>query len=395
MQKILWLTDNEFDTQRYTSRLVEVISHLQKSCEVQLVTSYTHEKVQPAEFHNKIVYYKMAKLPYAKAVTRFLAQCRIFRKMVKAFRPDIVIFNALNPFLVRYAGTLRRKHEMRVICDVRTFSVSYNVYRNRVFDMLLASCLRYAATHLDGITYITEEMRRYCIEEYGLRPHASTVWTSGVNPELFSPSKAASTSGGLTILHHGTIARRRNIESLIKALPLVSGLDVRLRILGDGDGLQDLIQLVERLGLDKQVSFEEPVSYEEVANRINACDVGILPFNDWEGWNVCSPIKLFEYLASGKPVIVTNIKAHRNVLKDSPCAFWANQGSPEDIARAIRQAYDKRKELKSLSDEARKVVLADHTWARQADKLRRFCDSLLHNEQHFDPTIWMEREVVK
>jgi len=54
MHKILWLTNNEFDTQRYTSRLVEVISHLQKSCEVQLVTSYAHEKVQPAEFHNKI-----------------------------------------------------------------------------------------------------------------------------------------------------------------------------------------------------------------------------------------------------------------------------------------------------------------------------------------------------
>jgi glycosyltransferase involved in cell wall biosynthesis len=381
MQKILWLTDNEFDTQRYTSRLVEVISHLQKSCEVQLVTSYAHEKVQPTEFHNKIVYYRMAKLPYAKAVTRFIAQCRIFRKMVKSFRPDIVIFNALNPILMRYAASLRQKHEMKLIYDVRTLSVSHNVYRNYVFDGLLASCLRYAARHFDGITYITDEMRQYCTDKYSLRPHESTIWTSGVNPDIFSPSRAASGSEGLTILYHGAVARRRNIDSIIRAMPLLADIDARLVLLGDGDGLQSLEQLVERSGLGKQVSFEKPVAYEEVPNWINRHDIGILPFKDWDGWNVSSPIKLFEYLACGKPVIVTNIPAHCNVLQDSPFAFWANQGSPEDIAQAIRHAYKKRKDFVSLGSEARKLALAKHTWASQAEKLKLFCNSVPRGKQ--------------
>ena len=378
--RILWLTDNEFDTQRYTSRLVEVITHLQKSCDVQLVTSYAHQKVQPAEFHNKIIYYDMAKLPYVKAVTRYLAQCRTFGTVVKTFRPDVVIFNALNPILMRYAASLRRKHDMKFIYDVRTFSVSHRAYRNRIFDRLLASCLRYSAKHLDGITYITDAMRQYCVKKYKLHEHPSTIWTSGVNPELFWPSKAASASHGLTILHHGTIARKRNIESVINALSLIKDIDVRLVLLGDGDGLQRLMQLVEHLGLDKQVSFEKPVDYKEVANRISSCDVGILPFNDWDGWNVCSPIKLFEYLACGKPVIVTNITAHRNVLQDSPFAFWANQGSPEDIAEAIRQVHDRRNDLAHLGSKARKLILANHTWARQADKLKLFCDSILQSK---------------
>ncbi|MEA3226266.1 MAG: glycosyltransferase family 4 protein [Planctomycetota bacterium] len=379
--RILWLTDNEFDTQRYTSRLVEVITHLQKSCDVQLVTGYARRKVQPAEFHNKIIYYDMAKLPYAKAVTRYLAQCRVFGAMVKSFRPDVVIFNVLNPILMRYAAALRRKHDIKVICDVRTFAVSHSVCRNRVFDGLLASCLRYTAKHLDGITYITDEMRRYCIEKYKLHEHPSAIWTSGVNPKLFSPSKAASNSRGLTILYHGTISRRRNIESIINALSLIKDIDVHLALLGDGDGLQRLMQLVGRLGLDTQVSFEKPVDYKEVPDWINTCDVGILPFDDWDGWNVCSPIKLFEYLACGKPVIVTNITAHRNVLQDSPFAFWANQGSPEDIAEAIRHVYNRRKSLEHLGSESRKLILADHTWARQADKLKLFCDSVLENQR--------------
>ena len=377
MQKILWLTDNEFDTQRYTSRLVEVITHLQKNYDVQLVTSYARQKIQPAAFHNKIIYYDMAKLPYAKAVTRFIAQCRTFGAVVKSFGPDVVIFNALNPILIRYAASLRRKHDMKLICDVRTLSVSHSAYRRYVFDALLASCLRYAARHLDGITYITDEMRRYCIEEYRLDEHPSTIWTSGVNPELFSSAKVTSPSNGLTILYHGGIAKMRNIDSVINALPLLEDIDVRLILLGDGDALQGLKQLVECLGLGERVSFNKSVNYEDVPNWIRRCDAGILPLQDWDGWNVSSPIKLFEYLASGKPMIVTDIPAHRNVLQDSPFAFWANQGSPEDIAEAIRHVYNRRKDLEHLGSEARKLVLAKHTWARQADELKRFCDSIL------------------
>jgi glycosyltransferase involved in cell wall biosynthesis len=272
---------------------------------------------------------------------------------------------------------LRRKHGTRVIQDVRTVSVSHSEYRNYVFDGLLASCLRYAARYLDGVTYITDEMRQYCTKQYDLPPHPSAIWTSGVNPELFSPPKTASDSDGLNILYHGGIARRRNIESVIRAMPLLADIDIRLALLGDGDGLESLKQLAASSGQEERISFEKPVAYEEVPDRINRHDVGILPFKDWSGWNVSSPIKLFEYMACGKPVIVTNIPAHRNVLQDSPFAFWANEGSPEDIAKAIRQVYYRRDDLKHLGSEARKLVMAKHTWARQADKLKLFCDSVL------------------
>jgi glycosyltransferase involved in cell wall biosynthesis len=105
--------------------------------------------------------------------------------------------------------------------------------------------------------------------------------------------------------------------------------------------------------------------------------VGILPFQDWHGWNVSSPIKLFEYLACGKPVVVTDIPAHRNVLKDAEFAFWARQSSPEHIAGAIRQAYERRKDFGHMASNARQFVMGEYTWERQAEKLKLFCDSLL------------------
>ncbi len=381
MKRILWITDNEFDTQTWTTRLVEVISSLQKSYDIQLVTSYSRRKIQPEVFNRDIAYYSTAKRRGAKAVTRFIEQCRIFRKTVETFRPDIVLINAWNPVLVRRAVSARQKSNMRVIFDTRTLPVSHSKVRNGFWGAMLASCLRNTAKDLDGITYITETMRRYCIEKYQLPPHANAVWSSGVNPEVFRPSSVTGDSDHFGILYHGCIARQRRIDNVIKALSLLKDMDIHFFLLGDGDCVADLKQLARTTGMEDRVSFHGPVANDQVPAWINRCDAGILPFQDWQGWNVSSPIKLFEYLACGKPVIVTDIPAHRGVLKDAEFAFWAEQSTPEQIAKAIRQAHEKRKDFRRLASEARELVLREYTWERQAEELKRFCDSLLQSNE--------------
>jgi len=379
--RVLWFDDMEFDLLPHKSRLVEIIAHLQEDCAVQLLAYYRHQRVQPKVFHNKIVYYNSSKIPYIKRLTRHISQCRIFRSMLESFRPNIVLFDCDNLILLKYAVSVRQKYKLKLIFDVRTLPVDRRVLRNWINGKLWGSCLRYAAKHFDGITYITELMKQHCIKKYRLHPHPNIVWTSAVNPQLFCPSGETLPSGPFTILYHGIIAKQRKIDNVVKAVSLLEDIDIRFVLLGDGDGLEDLRQLVEDLGIQNRVSFNRPVSYEEVPEWINRCDAGILPFQSWDGWNVSSPIKLFEYLACGKPVIVTDIPAHRNVLRDSDFAFWAKQSTPQDIAEAIRQAYSKRGDFQHLGLEARKLVLENYTWAEQAKKLEQFFDFVLSNNR--------------
>ena len=74
-------------------------------------------------------------------------------------------------------------------------------------------------------------------------------------------------------------------------------------------------------------------------------------------------------MACGKPVIVTDIPAHRNVLDGQPFAFFAIDATPQALAGAIRQACSERENFPSLGALARQQALARHTWARQADRL--------------------------
>ena len=374
--KLLWISDREFDVGSSIRAWSEMIVNLQESYDIQFLAAYRHKKVQPKIFHNEIIYYGSAQTPYIKRLTRYISQIRAFNSVLKSFKPDIVLFNCVNSFLLKHAVSMRRKYNLRLVYDIRTLPVEESVIRNWINGILLRSCLRYAAKYFDGVTYITDSMKQYCIDKYKLHPHQNIVWTSGVNPELFCPSQMAVPSDHFTILYHGVIARQRRIDNAIKAISSLKDIDVHLVLLGNGDGLEDLKSLVERLGIQDRVSFHNPVSLEEVPKVINSCDAGIIPLQNWDGWNVSSPIKLFEYLACAKPVIVTDIPAHRLVLGNYDFAFWAKESSPENIAKAVRQAYSRRRDFERLGSEARKLALDTYTWSKQAQKLDKFLEKV-------------------
>jgi glycosyltransferase involved in cell wall biosynthesis len=375
--RLLWIDEMEFDSSAHKSRLIEMISNLQRDCDVRLLTTHRRNKVQPEVFKNKIVYHRRLAIPYLKRFVRYLAQCSAYRSVVRAHRPNVVLFNCSNIALLRYAAARRKQDNTRLIYDVRTLPVDSSSWKNWTSSRMQASCLRFAARHFDGITYITDQMKGYCTDAYKLPPHRSTVWTSGVNAKLFSPSPTRNGLGSLTILYHGHIHGQRRIDNVIKAMPLLKDIDIHFALLGNSDGFEELKKIAEELGVEDRVSFNRSVKYEEVPDWIRRCDVGILPFHNWDGWNVSSPLKLFEYLACGKPVIVTDIPAHRRVLEGSDFAFWAKRSSPEHIAMAIRQAHDRLKDFKRLSSGARRLVLEKYTWEKQAEKLKQLCDSVL------------------
>jgi glycosyltransferase involved in cell wall biosynthesis len=370
--RLLWVAEREFDIGYAARAWAELLVILQKSYTVRLLTCYRHKKVQPEIFHNEIIYYDSSKIPYIKRFTRFISQLKAFNSVLESFKPDIVLFNCSNLFLLKHAVSMRRKYNLRLIYDIRTLPVEKSMFRNWLNGILLKSCTRFAAKYFDGMTYITDRMKQYCIDKYKLSPHKSAVWASGVNPELFCPARMTSSSGPFTILYHGTIAKKRKIDNAVKALSFLKDIDVHLVLLGRGDGLEDLKNLVESLGIQNRVTFHKPVGFEEVPKLINSCDAGIIPLQNWDGWNVSSPIKLFEYLACGKPVIVTDIPAHRQVLGACDFAFWARESSPEDLADAIRQAYYRREDFKRLGVEAQNLALEKYTWSKQAQKLDRF-----------------------
>lgn len=373
--KVGWCVDKRFDESSDRTTWIEVIRNLEERHEVHLITGYKHDKLQFKALKNAIIYVGAPNIPFVKRIGLYAKQIHQIGKFIRTQKPDIMLFNTHNFFLVYMVSSFKNKYGFRAYLDIRSLPVYSSRLKNGLDNILFRKSLEEAARRFDGVTYITEGMRAYCFRTFALPEHKSEVWSSGVDLDVFRPGRNEKKDRTFRLMYHGSIADNRGLDQVVKALHLLSDLEIEFVLLGEGNGVSRLNSLVRALRLDGKILFHSPVPYHHVPHLIRKADAGILPFPDWPAWNVSSPIKLFEYLACNKPVIVTKIPSHVHVLDKKDFAFWAERSEPEALAKAIFKAVSEAKKEKTWRSEPRKLVETHYTWSKQAKKLEDFlCD---------------------
>ena len=127
------------------------------------------------------------------------------------------------------------------------------------------------------------------------------------------------------------------------------------------------------------VKFLGTVPYEEVPAQIATADVCICPLPERLEWKVSSPLKVFEYLASAKPMILTPIPAHRDLVPDSGFVVWTAGAEQRDFRRALLAAMAGHREMTAHAAAGPALVRDRFEWMTQARilsghlKRRRSC----------------------
>ncbi len=169
-----------------------------------------------------------------------------------------------------------------------------------------------------------------------------------------------------------TMGMEKGIELLLKVMSLLSE-QFRLLIIG---GLREDIAMyqkqTEKLGIEKRVVFAGWMHYDNVPEHLAACDVLVAPFPKTEHYDLyMSPMKLFEYMAVGKPIVASRLRAIEEVVDDSS-AFLVEPGSAQALADGIVSAIG---EGASLRAERAQEKVADHTWDKRAERIANFIKS--------------------
>lgn len=82
-----------------------------------------------------------------------------------------------------------------------------------------------------------------------------------------------------------------------------------------------------------------------------------------------SPLKVFEYMAAGKPILASDIPALREILRDGDTALLLPPGEPDAWAAAVRGLLRDRARAAALGARAREALLAEHTWDARAARI--------------------------
>lgn len=368
---VLFVIDKELDYDLDVATWVQLAKHIERYS-VFFLASYRNNRIQFAELDNEVMYLKPVRIPFIKRLVLYHSQIRNFESVLDKCNPRVVLFYTGNLLLMRKAIRLRQARKYKLFLDIRSLPVGSKGIRNTIEEYILNRKLQVASRHFDGITYITDEMERFCVEIYHLPVHRSEIWASGVDVVHFRPNGTKKVGNEFRLIYHGAIAGNRGLQSVVRALTMTRTRDIRFTVLGKGNGVGEIRRLIETLNLRDKVQILDSVPHKDVPYYINQADAGIIPLPDWPGWNTSSPIKLFEYLACCKPVIVTKIPAHTNVLAGRDFAFWADCSTPEDITQAIEAAYARRNEFEELGQKARQFVIENYTWKEQAQRLEVF-----------------------
>lgn len=121
-----------------------------------------------------------------------------------------------------------------------------------------------------------------------------------------------------------------------------------------------------------QVQFLGSRPYRELRDNQQAADVLVVPNtakNDLSA-KYTSPLKVFAHLASGVPLVCTDIPSLRNAVPRD-AAFWCASDDPSALAAAVRSALARPAEARTRTTRAREVAHA-HTWSKRARAITEF-----------------------
>jgi glycosyltransferase involved in cell wall biosynthesis len=188
-----------------------------------------------------------------------------------------------------------------------------------------------------------------------------------IDPDPVLRSKAQTILG-----YVGMMGPQDGVDYLLRAMyHLINDLgreDVYCVVIGEGDSIPDLVDLAEHLGIADKVWFTGWISNRDDLYRcLSTVDICVdpdpsNPYND-----LCTMIKMMEYMVLGKPIVAFDLPEHRVSAGDA--AVYAQANDELDMARMIDELMDDPVRRRHMGGIGQERVYSDLSWERQEDNL--------------------------
>ncbi len=290
---------------------------------------------------------------------------------------------------------LAEKFRVPLIVELNApLAVEQSAYRATGFGELAARAERWTLTHADAVIVVSGELRKHALS-LGVSPKKIHVMPNGVNTELFfanaperglqaaSPSTAASrrkipgasryrSQSGLkpalqfpTLGFVGGLRPWHGVEMLPRLLARLkkNHPQIRLVIAGDGQLRGELERGFKKLGLTRHVQFTGALQHEEVPDVIRQFDIALAPYPKPNNHDFYfSPLKLFEYMACGVPVVAARLGQITDVVTDGKTGLLYPPGSVDALTARCEKLLANAKLRASLGAAAAHEVKQKYTW---------------------------------
>ncbi len=227
---------------------------------------------------------------------------------------------------------------------------------------------RRLASSVRAAICMSDASRDYAVEDLGV--DRAIVIPNGGDPEMFSPERAnhsfySQFGNAFRVVYAGdsrwpwqpfdTISQVAELAHSVRA-------DVQFIVLDNAPSVTPR--------MPKNVSVYARIPYEEASAYIAGADLALCLYRDVaklkHGFHL-SPLKLFDYMASGLPVVGSRLGQIAQIIEEGETG-WLVDDEPLEIYHAISEAQKNPIRAASMGAAGRARVMAQHTWSHVAEK---------------------------
>jgi glycosyltransferase involved in cell wall biosynthesis len=309
-------------------------------------------------------------------------------------RPGAVFFSSPPVPAILPALRMAKRRRVPFILDVRDLwpeiAVALGLMREGSFIHRYLSGIVRHAYHAASAIIVTTHGDADAVAKWGIDPGRIKLIPNGANTEIFRPDENArreirtklGIGDDLVVVYSGSFGRGMNdLDTLLEtAFLLREAKGVRFLLVGEGDKHCELKEQASKRNISN-ITYIPSQPSEELNGYLNAADIGFIPRRELAcdtGGNV--PVKMFEYMAVGLPVLLTSIpgcEAERIHRDSGSAGAWFPPGDAKKASEWIYEAKGNSDKLKTGAKGAREFVLGNYNRAGGVRKLNDILSEVL------------------
>jgi glycosyltransferase involved in cell wall biosynthesis len=182
------------------------------------------------------------------------------------------------------------------------------------------------------------------------------------------------------VAYIGSISERRGIREILQALALLPSDNLAQMMLAGPFSPAELRTDLMRLPGWARVKYLRVLDRPSVANLLSRVRLGLLVLQSEPNFRNAMPIKLFEYMAAGIPVIASNFPLWRQIIGEAGCGLLVDPQDPQAIARAMEYLLNHDAEAEAMGRRGRQAVCELYNWNSEERVLLKFYSELLETD---------------
>jgi len=312
-------------------------------------------------------------------ISAYFTSYRFIKKTLKEYHIDIVLLYSI---VTNAKATIKACKEFNIPIIHRTFDVVHDLIDEKYLKNIVLKFEKSAYPEFDEVIVNTPFMKKWSED---MKSKHVIIIPQGVDPNIMKPLPK-----DLELQKNLQISNQDRVVMYLGSIHSISGLPVilnsipkiiqkiphfKLLVVGGGAHLENLKEISKKLEVQDKVVFTGYVPYLHISRYCSLAELCINPFEITDMTKKLSPVKIFDLLACGKPILATPLEGLlHDFPEESKILIYANLEQFESQIISLLNSES----LENFGRKGREYVEANYTWENVANRFLEEFETFLN-----------------